>query len=188
MSQPKKGRHLVVDCDVLTSAGTRDNPRSTVCRLALEAIRDNGHTIHFSPQLQREWTDHVAPQPGKGPSYGYTWSLQMLRARRLKLLPQQPDSGIAHAVAQLPVRAPEQRAMQKDVHLLETALLHDHIILSRDENAYCLFFDAAATIPRLRTLMWVNPERPADACATWVSKGARTAGHRCISRRPKTTP
>ena len=83
----------------------------------------------------------------------------MMRERRLTVLPHQPDSGLAHEVAKLPVRALEQRAMQKDVHLLETALLHDHINLSRDETAYALFYDAATTLARLRSLLWVNPEQ-----------------------------
>lgn len=177
-------RRLVVDCDVATGAGLNENPRSQICRGTLEAIRKARHHVYLSPQLYGEWLGHLSPREGRGASYGLGWMVEMIRTEFLHELPEQPDSGIATAVEQLPLSDEKREAMQKDVHLVETALLYDHIIISCDEKAYRLFFDAAERLPRIQLLMWFNPERKEDSCADWFIAGAHSTEAQCIGQRP----
>jgi predicted nucleic acid-binding protein len=188
MRAPEEPRRLVVDCDVATGAGLNENPRSQRCLAVLEAIRKAKHHIHLSPQLYDEWLRHLSPSAGKGASYALGWMVEMIRTEFLHQLPEQPDSGIAAAIAQADLAPKTRQDMLKDAHLPETALLYDHIIISCDERAYRLFHDATELLPQIQALMWLNPERPDDDCAAWCAAGAQPVEARCIGKRPRKAP
>jgi ABC-type iron transport system FetAB ATPase subunit len=77
----------------------------------------------------------------------------------------------------------QRDAMAKDILLLEAALATDRRIVSLDENTARKYYtQAAKTIPKLREIVWVNPDKPEEQPIEWLQAGApaddfRMLGH-----------
>lgn len=64
----------------------------------------------------------------------------------------------------------EQQALTKDFHLIQAALATDGIILSRDKIVRALLERAAARVPRLRQISWINPDED-EGILEWLESG-----------------
>ena len=51
-------RRLVIDADVLHSAGESVHPISSACREFLETVFDVGHYVVITDAIQEEWRRH----------------------------------------------------------------------------------------------------------------------------------
>jgi hypothetical protein len=67
----------------------------------------------------------------------------------------------------------ERQAMLKDIHLIETAMAADRIVVSLDETARRLFITVATRVGELRNIVWVNPERAEEEPIHWLENGAK---------------
>jgi hypothetical protein len=63
-------------------------------------------------------------------------------------------------------------ALEKDSHLVEAALGHDRIVLSRDEAMRQILNVAAERVRELRTIQWANPVSE-EGIVRWLEAGAR---------------
>ena len=174
-TQPRT-RQFIVDADIMRAVSQNGKELATQCLDVLDTILQAGHEVIRTPAIEAEWDKHAS-------DYALRWIVRMQSRRRL-IDTASIATGLAGALANLPVPAAEQKIMLKDCHLLEAALASDQRIISKDEAAYYHFYHASVTISQLRTIMWASPVREADACAEWLAAGAKPQTRRKIGRRP----
>src|SRR4051794_18099509 len=73
---------------------------------------------------------------------------------------------------------PARAAMEKDVHLIEAAIQHDRIVLSRDEAMRHILRDVAEEIREIAQILWANPAIEEDGVLVWLEGGARVEAAR----------
>jgi hypothetical protein len=66
-----------------------------------------------------------------------------------------------------------RKAMEKDAHLIEAAIQHDRIVLSRDEKMRQILREVAAEIREVAQILWANPALEEDGVLAWLESGAR---------------
>ena len=74
----------------------------------------------------------------------------------------------------------QQKRMLKDWPLIEAARATDDCIASLDNDARALFARASVRVPVLKTIVWVNPERPEEAPLPWLEHGAMLEPRRML--------
>ena len=62
--------------------------------------------------------------------------------------------------------------MLKDEHLLDAALWTDKRVLSMDHEVHKDFIKLSDTVERIRSIIWLNPEKQCDECFVWLKSGA----------------
>lgn len=62
----------------------------------------------------------------------------------------------------------------KDAHLLEAAISTDNIIISVDNRADKNFRCCAGGVPKIKNVVFINPEKAFKVCSDWLSAGAPT--------------
>ncbi|HEY9402902.1 MAG TPA: hypothetical protein VIQ24_09420 [Pyrinomonadaceae bacterium] len=77
-------------------------------------------------------------------------------------------------------RAKELKAMRKDYHLLEAAMVTDQNVISLDEIVRALFDRAAVGITSLKNIVWVNPDKAAEEPIEWLEKNAKPERKRML--------
>ena len=82
-------------------------------------------------------------------------------------------------------RAKELKAMRKDYHLLEAAIVTDQNVISLDEIVRGLFDRAAVSVVALKNIVWVNPDRDAEEPIGWLNKNAKPERKRMLGFRAK---
>lgn len=177
----KKG--IVIDASLARSAGTSEHPRSSRARRFIETVREACHTAVFTPSLMAEWRKHQS-------GFARIWLTQMYSRKKVKLIePLQNEAlrkGLSKAV-QNPDNPEEQasneRAIEKDCHLIEAALDTDKIIASFDGKAQRLFARACQRVHEIRRIMWVlhDESEPIEAVLTWLKTGAPERPERQLS-------
>lgn len=170
-----KVKRIVVDASVARSAGSGQEPNETSgpCREALSAIRDC-HRIVFSQEGFAEWRRHQH-------SFARGWLRGMVARRKVDFLAAHENERIREGLQALPgTKIAERRAMLKDAHLLEAALLTDRVVISRERIVRALFHRAAEAIADLRRVHWANPEIAEDEVQTWLRAGAKTEARRTL--------
>lgn len=144
----KKPRELVVDACVARSAGETEHPVSSACRVLLRHILEICHHVVLDRNLSDEWGRHQSRFTRK-------WRREMAaRQKPLRVIVPDP-SGLG--LEKFPEDA--RMAVEKDLHVLETALSSGQEIVTSDDA----LFRALGTIKageRLRTrITWHHPVR-----------------------------
>jgi len=88
------------------------------------------------------------------------------------------DSGFRSRLLRVSPLVPVRAAMEKDAHLLEAAIQHDRIVLSRDEVMRQILRGVAAEIQEVAQILWANPALEDDGVLVWLEGGARVEGAR----------
>jgi len=88
------------------------------------------------------------------------------------------DANLRARLFQLAPSKAVRDAIEKDVHLIEAALQHDRIVLSRDEAMRQILGEAASEIRELRRILWANPALETDGVLLWLEQGAKTEAAR----------
>jgi hypothetical protein len=158
---------LVIDASIAYAASDRSPElRSARCNEFLIAVQETHHLMVVTPGIKEEWNKHQC-------TFARKWRKEMLSARKVVILPDQYDSELWEKIPDTAVSDKQREAMCKDIFLLEAALASDLRIASLDENtARKPFIRAAKTIPKLRPIIWVNPDRPAETPIGWLQAGA----------------
>lgn len=173
---------LVIDASVAGAAGgkTATAPTSINCRDFLRVVRDKRYVVVMSSQLRREWDDHMSSFTGQWltamRSRGDVVFLDIEASNRLR-------REIERAVTPRPV---ELRAMRKDYHLLEAAMMTGQNVISLDEVIRALFERAAVSIVGLKNIVWVNPDKAAEEPIEWLEKNAKPERKRMLGFRAGT--
>ncbi len=88
------------------------------------------------------------------------------------------DDGFRLRLLRLASSESVRSEMEKDAHLIETAIQHDRIVLSRDEAMRQILREIAAEIREVAQILWANPEREDDGVLVWLEGGARVEAAR----------
>ncbi len=70
--------------------------------------------------------------------------------------------------------------MMKDVHLIEAALATGMRVVALDEIVRACFRATSASVPRLRSVCWMNPDIPEEDPLGWLQAGAPADDFRMI--------
>jgi hypothetical protein len=68
--------------------------------------------------------------------------------------------------------------MEKDAHLIEAALQHDRIVLSRDDAMRQILRGLAAEIREVAQIFWSNPAVEEEGVRAWLKGGAKAEAAR----------
>jgi hypothetical protein len=171
----KRGKRLVVDTDVVSSAGGENATeiRSTNCRDVLKAILSASHIVVISKDIIEEWKKHQS-------LFAKTW-LRTMFARRLVHNLNTPINEELHLkIEDLAINDKKRAAMLKDVHLIEAALLADKIIISIDRTAKGYFQEIMQEIVVLKQITWANPCIDEEEVIDWLTNGAELEEKRLL--------
>lgn len=164
--QKVQSRMFVVDASVARAAGTANvDSTSSSCRRFLETMLTVCHRIAMTADIRDEWNRHQG-------NYARKWRKQMVSRKKLVAL-KNPETTLAVEIADLDIAAGQQRAMLKDSHLVDAALIADRRIVALDERARGLFCRASAVIRRIEGVHWVNPADDVTDKIRWLEAGAR---------------
>lgn len=158
---------IVIDADIMRSAGTSENPHSGNARRALEAIWKAGHRIVQCRPIKEEYDRHQG-------RYASLWRTKMVSRKRWTYWNYAEDVALRHTlVAALPETAgtSQERAVRKDAHLLEAAAATDKRIVSKDSKAKILFQHACPNLGMHRHIHWGDLTGAAKAVIEWIADG-----------------
>ncbi len=147
----KRPRRLVIDADVVQSAGETDHPVSSACRKFLEAVLDVGHHVVMTDAINKEWHSHIS-------KYSRKWRRRMWGSRRVVRIDGERDDHLRKRIDKA-VTQDKKEIVVKDIHLIEAAIATDWLVTSQDERARGTFGNAADAVRELRQIVWVNPTR-----------------------------
>lgn len=154
---------VVVDASVARAAGGADasDPVSCACRDVLMALRAAKLRLAMSGALHDEWHRHAS-------AFTRKWLVSMHARRRVQSLTPTPCKPLHAACAQLPPGR-SRRAVEKDLHLVDTAFAADRRVVSRDDAVRCELLALAERVTPLRRLLWGDPLD--HDCLAWVCAG-----------------
>jgi len=154
-------RSIVVDASIARAAGTRAVTSSITCRQLLLAITVQRHKVVLTPEIKAEWKRHQS-------NFSRKWLVDMV-SRKLFVQVSPAQHGACRTEASA-ATSPNREAMEKDLHLIEAALITDRLVLSLDDKARALFCGLASSVGIVRTIDWRNPLK--HDCCEWLKAGA----------------
>lgn len=167
MSAGKKQRKSVtIDADVAIRAGSirNPNPKCEVFRNLLALLRQRRCTFASNVQLSKEWKKYAS-------EYAVLWLTDMVANDLYVLIPLSTSDHLMDRVLARCQSSGETRAIQKDYHLVATAIQVDRIIFSCDDKARKPLCRIAKDVTQLKSLSWANPNTQGSNCLSWVRAG-----------------
>jgi len=155
---------MVIDADVARSAGITEYPLSKNSREILLAIlNDSNINIVFCQELLNEWKKHKSIVSTR-------WLTSMYARKRCKTIKiEDKFVTILNKITYL--KSAEMKAIQKDAHLIETALKSDKFIISNDNisrNICCKIVDSYKEI---ENLCWALPSCDSKLLIKFIQDG-----------------
>jgi hypothetical protein len=169
----KVSRRLVIDASVARAAGGADAayPLPKQCRDFLKTMLVVCHRVVLTRAVSAEWKKHESV-------FAREWRAAMVARKKLLLLDVPEDADLRDAIDSAAETERGRRSMLKDAHLVEAAQVTDRTVVSLDDAVRGLFGAASRRVSSLKTVVWANPSREAEACSTWLEDGAPPHAHR----------
>lgn len=139
-------RLLVVDTNVIRAAGISEKPISKASREVLFAIRDICHRVTYTESLRQEWKKHSS-------LLSRLWMGSMAAKKK----PVKIGSEIKIALPQDELSEKDYDAISKDLHILQTALAADKIIITLETKLQEALAKTQKTKRILNSIKWINP-------------------------------
>jgi hypothetical protein len=170
-----RSQALVIDASVACAAGPEDAsyPTAKHCRDFLLAVRDICHRATFTSELSDEWKEHQS-------GFARQWRYSMFARKKIGRLDTYVNESFRQDVDSLAVGDNQRRAMLKDAHLIEAALVQGMRIVAMDEIARGYFRAYAGCVKQVRKICWVNPDVPEEEALAWLQNGAPLEGLRML--------
>lgn len=166
----KRPRRLVIDADVVRSAGESENSTSSACRKFLEAVLNVGHHVVMTQAIREEWHRHMS-------NYSRKWQTRMWIRQRVASIKGERDEQLRARIDGVVTRS-QKATVAKDIHLIEAAIATDQLVTSRDKRARRAFGDAADVVRELRQVVWVDPTQDDENPIDWLRNGAQAEASR----------
>ena len=159
------GYAIVIDVSVARGAGTSGKPQPEACRQALAAVRDFGHRVAMSNEVQGEWMKLWNGQNGMPRPYASLIAIQWLKDMRssgkVDDIVLEKNSALRQrcllGLQQNHQFAPSVEPVTKDFHLAETALKSDKRVLSLDHRMFNHLHNLQEIANEVCQVMWVDP-------------------------------
>ena len=158
---------IVIDADIMRSAGTSEHPHSRKSRELLEAIREGNHRMVQCTPLLAEHKKHRS-------RFAATWQANMIARKQSVYWKYEEDAALRKALVDaLPPDAPaKEMAALKDAHLLEAAAATGHRIVSKDKTARDLFRLACPVLGNHRNILWGEMSFCSEEVIGWIESGS----------------
>lgn len=174
-------KRLVIDASIAKAAGTTEASTSQLSRDFLCAVLGLCHKVIMTPAIYEEWNKHQT-------KFAKAWLGQMIAKKKLGrvTIADSTSSQLRDAIDAIqnsgstPSQVKAEKAMLKDVHLLEAALTTDGRVASADETVRRLFSDLSQQVASVQQIMWVNPTHPDEKVIDWLEEGARVENQRLL--------
>jgi hypothetical protein len=163
----KVSKRLVIDTSVARGAGGEDavHPDSKACRDFLLAVLSICHRIVVNAEMKQEWDKHQS-------KFFRSWRLQMVAKRKFIFVDEKYEefADVKARIEKLADTYDDREAMEKDCFLLELAIAHDKIVVSKDEKVRNLFGQIAIEVSEIRDVNWINPIVPKETPIEWLKR------------------
>jgi len=173
----KKSVALVIDADIARSSSLAPKPRPQNCQHFLLAVAENNHLLVMSPDLIAEWNKHQS-------SFARRWPLgeKMYGRKKVRVVRPEHDAQLCQRAEEAGESIKQRHAIFKDFHLVEAARATDERIASMDETVRGLLSKAAIKkgVKELRSIVWVNPNKPQEEVTDWLENGVPYEQTRCL--------
>jgi hypothetical protein len=172
----KVSRRLVIDASVARSATLAENPTSISCRRFLEVLLNVCHKVVLSREIEQEWQDVALRIHNRADEvrvrFLKNWMLAMGRKGKLLRPAIGRDAALRSKINHLGLPGSSRQEIEEDLHLVEAALAHDRIVVSRDDSVHELLRSITGNCVEIRKVVWCNPVTLADEVLVWLSNGA----------------
>lgn len=160
---------MVVDTDVVCASSPEGGVR---CSEFLYRVYKMRYYVAITPDILSEWKTHLS-------RFARKWQRWMYGRRLFKHYSEADvrNDDLRAKMCGSVANGKPRKAMLKDIHLIETAIVTDRRIASRDKEARTLFREVTPRIREMQDIAWVNPERPEDDAISWLKDGAPMDGH-----------
>lgn len=163
-------KQLVLDASL--SLGSNDlmfNPVGDIAgdrnRKCLQAVWEEEHMAVFNRQLQREWRTHASP-------YAKLWLQNMIRKSRTLIAEGDVFSRLKEPACRCQTPDAQRAALEKDFHLVQSALATGQVILSNETRFPRYVANACPAVPELLGLHFGGPSVEGEPCRLWIKAGA----------------
>lgn len=159
-------KKLVIDANLaFGSSDPMYNPMSDIAgdmnRRCLDAVWEEGHIAVFSGQLRREWRDHAGRSATR-------WLQSMELKNRAVDEEGERFSELLAPACGCQSTDGHRADLEKDFHLVRSALASEQTIISRETRFPALIAKACPTVQELASLYYANPAVEGDACRLWI--------------------
>ena len=172
---PKPSRQLVIDADVASASGGEHavHPTARTCRAFLEAVLQYNHHLVMTEEISDEWFEHQS-------RFARKWRVRMYGRRRVDRITLDPNADLTRKLDRLVCTENQREVIVKDLHLIEAARATDRTVTSCDEKVRQHFRNASPTITELKSIVWVNPDKPEERVIQWLADGAPPEAKRML--------
>ena len=172
-----ESRRLVIDACVARAAGDTAEGGSP-CREFLTSVLTICHRVVLNHELRAEW-DHV------GGRFARSWLVAMQSKSKVVSVARDPASDAIWQKIGNSLGQNQRVVAKKDFCLVEAAIETDGVIVSLERKARTAFGKAAAAVPELRTIVWVDPAAEDETPIQWLQEGANREPARFIGQAPR---
>lgn len=160
----KRSRDLVIDSSVARAAGgvVATHPTATVTRDFLQAVLTICHKAVMTSAVRDEWDKHQS-------NFARKWRSSMVARRKLKPLIVEEREDLRQRIELENISPTQIKAMLKDCHLIEAALVTDQRIIALDDAARALFSEASSNISEIQNILWINPASDSEQVIAWLN-------------------
>lgn len=171
----KQAKDIVVDADVARAAGGKEaiHPTPKKCRAFLLAFFDTPHRIAMSPKIREEWDKHQS-------RFARIWRVKMVATKKFRYVKPVPNIELEDQLISKLNTMAEEKALRKDFHLIEAALVCDKRVVSMDERVRTLFSECAKQVSEIKDIVWVNPINEDETPIEWLLDGALAENNRLL--------
>lgn len=172
---------VVIDADVMRSAGESEHPVSSSSRQALVKIREGGHRMVSCEPLREEYKKRSGLLARK-------WQASMVARKQVIWWAYDRDAGLRDRLsAAFPADATAKRdAALKDAHLLEAAEATGKRIVSRDHHAKGLFQSVCGSLQQYGAMLWGDLTSSPERVLAWIDDGLAEASDLRLCPLPST--
>ena len=161
---------IVVDTNIVRAASGFNDPN--LCTTILQTFLRCGYVLAMSKPLFGEWFRRRSDVNTEGWSwyisqFAYQWLIELQNRQRIRVF--NLDSSLRPRILTGFSSAKGEKEVEKDMHIILTALSADKRIISNDNKARKYFVAASKWVPPLCELVW---PQPLDEITRWLEEGA----------------